>query len=365
MRVSFYVRNKNLSPSGYYRLIQYVPKLDCESIVHSIVPDKMFSKSLQIKRYPIINKLWSIVYYIYVCFKTLKAFREDKKRDVDCVVVSKAFFPRICPGVLVKYMDKFFSDRKLIWDCDDAIVGNTLSLNEYNCILKNSYRIVMTHNGLKNSLPEEFREKVVILPTTDGDMQGFVLEDIIRSRKEEYDAKIKLLWLATAVNIPNLRVALEGLDAAAKTLTERGKKLVLHVVCNLPIEDQTQYLEIKNIQWSHQIAIQELFQCHIGIMPLQDNEFNKGKGAFKIVQYMSTGMPVIATEVGFNAVVVQSNYGYLVSSQNKSEEWKRTVEDLALDEKKWEAFSQEAYAEWLKNFSFERNLAVWQQILDA
>ena len=58
--------------------------------------------------------------------------------------------------------------------------------------------------------------------------------------------------------------------------------------------------------------MKEIISAHIGIMPLPDNDFTRGKGGFKLIQYMSTAMPVIASAVGFNKQIVTKDFGYLV-----------------------------------------------------
>ena len=362
-KVSVYVRNKTLSPSGYYRVIQYAKKFPCETIIHSIVPNWMFELGLKIKKHKILNKIWNIIYYIYILIKTYSAMLSDKKQHIEYVIVSKAFIPRICPDFFINYIAAFLDGRILIWDFDDLIIGNTLPQNEADLLMEKSQTIVVTHEFLRESLPERYRYKVLLMPTTDGDMLKTVESDTIR--KKLFFSNINVLWLATAVNLPNLKLAMKGLDLAAKRLRENGKILKLVVVCNMPFHTETQWLEIENILWSREAAITQTMKCHIGIMPLEDTEFNRGKGAFKLIQYMATGMPVVASAVGFNKKVVNEKIGVLVGTDNDPLEWSDAICHLCQSIEVWNEYSENSFKEWEEKFSYNKNLETWLEIIGA
>jgi glycosyltransferase involved in cell wall biosynthesis len=60
-------------------------------------------------------------------------------------------------------------------------------------------------------------------------------------------------------------------------------------------------------------------------MPLIDDEWAQGKCAFKLIQYMACGIPVIASHVGANADVVTPECGFLART---SSDWERAFEEL-------------------------------------
>ena len=94
-------------------------------------------------------------------------------------------------------------------------------------------------------------------------------------------------------------------------------------------------------------------------MPLIENEFTKGKGGFKLVQYMSAGLPCIASNVGFNASVISEDMGYLVSSNT---EWIDAIVNLS-NVSIWKESSKAAYTKWEEKFSFHGNLDIWKSLL--
>ena len=53
-----------------------------------------------------------------------------------------------------------------------------------------------------------------------------------------------------------------------------------------------------------------MLNSHIGLMPLIENEFTKGKCAFKAVQSIGCGLPVILSDVGMNKDVIEKGNGF-------------------------------------------------------
>ncbi len=75
--------------------------------------------------------------------------------------------------------------------------------------------------------------------------------------------------------------------------------------------------------WSETSEVNEIQQFDIGIMPLPDEPFERGKCGYKLIQYMACGKPIIASPVGVNSTIVQSGVnGFLASSMD---EWETTL----------------------------------------
>jgi len=70
-----------------------------------------------------------------------------------------------------------------------------------------------------------------------------------------------------------------------------------------------------NIRWSEATEGEEICDFDIGIMPLEDDAWSKGKSGFKLIQYMAARRPVVASPVGFNVNIVnESGAGFLAST---------------------------------------------------
>ena len=89
-------------------------------------------------------------------------------------------------------------------------------------------------------------------------------------------------------------------------------------------------MDIENIKWNKKSEIQDLLDIDIGIYPLSNEEWVKGKSGLKALQYMSLGIPVIATNVGMNKKIIKNmENGLLVN--NDDNEWINAINILIKD----------------------------------
>jgi len=73
----------------------------------------------------------------------------------------------------------------------------------------------------------------------------------------------------------------------------------------------------------------DLLACDIGLSPLPEDRFTRGKCGFKMLQYFAAGLPVIASPVGVNATFIkESQAGFLAITPA---EWKNAIEKMAND----------------------------------
>ena len=95
-------------------------------------------------------------------------------------------------------------------------------------------------------------------------------------------------------------------------------------------EDQVKDLGVQTLPWSEENEVSEIQSFDIGIMPLPDASFERGKCGYKLLQYMACGKPVIASAVGANNdIVVPGNNGFLA---NTTTEWTTALYQLIDDE---------------------------------
>jgi len=78
-------------------------------------------------------------------------------------------------------------------------------------------------------------------------------------------------------------------------------------------------LEIQGIPWAKKTELTDLIKFDIGIMPLPDDEWSKGKCGLKGLQYMALGIATIMSPVGVNTAIIQDGEnGYLAQT---TDEW--------------------------------------------
>ncbi|WP_240466164.1 glycosyltransferase [Arhodomonas sp. KWT] len=78
--------------------------------------------------------------------------------------------------------------------------------------------------------------------------------------------------------------------------------------------------------WSVETEVSSIQKFDIGIMPLQDSPWERGKCGYKLIQYMACGVPVVASPVGVNReIVTQGENGLLAET---AEEWQKALQEL-------------------------------------
>ena len=82
------------------------------------------------------------------------------------------------------------------------------------------------------------------------------------------------------------------------------------------------------VPWHEASEVSDILSLDIGIMPLPDEPWARGKCGFKLIQYMGCALPVVASPVGVNTELVQPDNGYLATTQS---EWVSALEALIAD----------------------------------
>jgi glycosyltransferase involved in cell wall biosynthesis len=83
------------------------------------------------------------------------------------------------------------------------------------------------------------------------------------------------------------------------------------------------------VQWSMANEVWQVQQMNVGLMPLEDSEFARGKCGFKMLSYMAVGLPVIVSPVGVNEEILTR--GELGLAARSSQEWYQALERLYQD----------------------------------
>ena len=95
------------------------------------------------------------------------------------------------------------------------------------------------------------------------------------------------------------------------------------------IDAQSLGLPMKSIAWTEQTEVASIADLSIGIMPLLDAPFERGKCGYKLIQYMACGLPVVASPVGVNCHIVKHGVnGFLADTP---EEWEQALRTLVAD----------------------------------
>ncbi len=88
-------------------------------------------------------------------------------------------------------------------------------------------------------------------------------------------------------------------------------------------------VNVEYAPWSEATEVVELAGFDIGIMPLADGPWERGKCGYKLIQYMAAGRPVVASPVGVNAVLVRDGENGFLAEDEAG--WVHALERLATD----------------------------------
>lgn len=212
--------------------------------------------------------------------------------------------------------------RPLIYDFDDAIfLSNSSEANRFASALKYPQKVpaiirrsalVLAGNDYLADYARRFSASVAVVPTC-VDTNVFVP----RTTPRPAGAPLVLGWIGT----PTTAAYLKSLSASLCRLSALHDFEVR--VSGSGRTVQFPGVKTVNQPWSLDREVELFNTCDVGVYPLTDDEWAKGKCGFKAIQFMACGVPVVAAAVGVNKEIIQDGVnGFLASSEG---EWDRKI----------------------------------------
>lgn len=192
--------------------------------------------------------------------------------------------------------------RHIIYDFDDAVMFNDKNPGRYRpkrqCSFERTVKladIVLAGNSYLAERARAYNSNVHVLPT------GLATRDYRCEISEKKDNVVRIVWIGSQSTLKYLAEIKPALEKIGK----RFDNVVLRIICDDFFD--LQQMEVEKCQWSLESQESDLSACDIGLAPLPDNRFTRGKCGFKILQYAAAGLPTVASPVGVNADLVQNN----------------------------------------------------------
>jgi glycosyltransferase involved in cell wall biosynthesis len=236
-----------------------------------------------------------------------------------------------------------FAAKYLVFDYDDAVFQKDRG-QQSNSRERSFTRSVASADQVwagNNYLADRarpFARKILVLPTS-LDIDKY---DLRVDKEQNY---LDLVWIGSSATREHLKSALPALETAAGVIPALRLKIIADFT--LPSDKLT----VVPIRWSEKSEAQELAAAHIGIAPLPDNLFTRGKCALKVIQYMAAGLPVISSPTGVNAEIVEHGVnGFHAAGE---QEWLTAIQRLAADDALRNSMGKAGRKRCLENFSLQ------------
>jgi len=155
-------------------------------------------------------------------------------------------------------------------------------------------------------------------------------------------------WIGTSVNLMYLR----RIVPALVRLTQARPDITLKVVADDFLDHPG--LHVTKKRWSLEDEVVDLMSFQVGIMPLPDDPWTRGKCAVKILQYFAAAVPVVCSPVGTNLDVVEhGRSGYFAAT---AEEWVTYLSELLGNEERCKQFGAAGRETVRQRYSIDANL---------
>ncbi|MEN7549608.1 glycosyltransferase family 4 protein [Rapidithrix thailandica] len=313
---------KTVAPSQRFRFEQYLEAVREKGWKYDYVPF-------------IDETTWAILHqpgqFVKKALGILRAFLKrffllSKLSSYDYVFIHREA-SHIGPPLFEWLIAKVFR-KKMIYDFDDAIwLPNFSKHNEsfhwlkmygkVKSIMKWSYKISAGNRYLADFARKYNPEAAIVINPTTIDTEHYH-----NQVKDQSSNPLVIGWTGTLTTTKYLK----DIVPALKDL-EQKYNFEFHVIAN---EDPEYELKsYRFVKWKKETEIEDLLQFNVGVMPLVDDAWAKGKCGFKALQYMALGIPALVSPVGVNEDIVDHQRNGFVC--RKQQDWYEGLEQLLKD----------------------------------
>jgi glycosyltransferase involved in cell wall biosynthesis len=317
MKVAFLIHSLEAS-SSRYRVVQYLPFLKEEGIEVTV----HFYKQGWLDRLMFYRAL-------------------DDYYDVYCIL-RKLFVPTEFGYIRKKA-------RKVIYDFDDAVMyrsSGSRSPYSFTRRMRFAYLVrrvdhVIVGNNFLKSEALRYSTNVTVIPTSI-DFSRYSMRE-----KDSREGCVTIGWLGSGSTLKYLKPLIPSLRKVYKEYPH----LQLKIVSDRFPDDLA--MPVIKKPWSSDEEISDLKSLDIGIMPLTDDPWSRGKCGLKILQYCSVGIPVVCSPVGINREIVKDGINGFWAHNPR--EWEEKLLTLVRDERLRRAMGSQGRATVKEGYTLEVN----------
>lgn len=312
MKVLLLSRYGSLGASSRVRYLQYLPYFREQGVEVTVIP--LFSNSYLEALYQGGSRWYEVLSgYGRRC---LALFRV---RKFDAVIVEKEFFPffpaiaeRLLSALGVTYIVDYDDALFHRYDCHSSALVRRLLGRKIDVVMRNSSIVVAGNDYLAERARQAGAARVEIVPTV-------VDTDRYQTRQGMTNDIPIVGWIGT----PETSRYLKALIPVFEELQKAHKVRFVAVGAS---EEAFNNTPVEVWSWSEETEVASIQKFDIGIMPLTDTPWERGKCGYKLIQYMACGLPVVASPVGVNSqIILHQESGFLAETPG---EWKKALQSL-------------------------------------
>lgn len=344
MNVLVLCRYSRLGASSRLRLYQYIPfweRADIHCDVHPLLDDRYLT-ALYGGRRP--GKGHLLQRYLGMTRRVAGAGRYD------LVVIEKEVLPFLPP-----LAERWLALRKIpyVVDYDDAIFHNydlhpsrwvrALLGNKIGKVMRLSTLVVAGNDYLGDYARRAGAASVTLIPTV---IDTAKYRPAVAGKKT---GPLRIVWIGSPVSV---KYVLGLRDVLAEILGRHD------VILRLIGGGQGLGLDREEVlPWSEATEAELIAASDIGIMPLEDSPWERGKCGYKLVQYMGCGLPVVGSPIGINDLLIEE--GVNGFKPRSARAWAEALERLIGDEGLRRDMGSRGRALVLDRYSVEKAAEAW------
>ena len=275
-------------------------------------------------------------------------------RRYDIVFLHREWAP-IGPPVFEWLVAKVFR-KPVIYDFDDAIwLPNVSESNWFAVWFKSFWKVkhiirwsthVICGNQYLADFAKRYNSNITIIPTT-------IDTEKYKPGKKTTNT-ITLGWTGTVTTTNHLKTIVP-------VLKRMQAKSHFFFVLISNIDPQFDF-DYQFVEWNAQTEVEDLQQIDIGLMPLIDTEWEKGKCGLKALQYMALEIPAVVSPVGVNKEIIKHEQnGFFATSE---QEWETVLTKLMNDDELQRKIGMAGRKTVEEYYSVKKNVSFYSDVFE-
>ena len=350
-KIAFYTIGHVDLPSTRFRILQYLPFLQKEGFAARLF---VLPKPPQGKIGQAVGLLWQGI---------VRWLQLRRASEYDLLIVQKGLTPWRCRGLVKKLLS---TGVPYLLDIDDAIyTTNPLQFpffmrwlqddKEPLALIRHAQQVIVGNSYLEAFVSKE-KDHIALIPTP-VDTERYQPHPMPKSPNQ----KVVIGWSGS-----------NGTNIYFNTLIPILRRLAArHSFELLVMSNSLRTIEVSKLEgvswrfleWNKETEVEDLQKIDIGVMPLPDNEWTRGKCGFKALLYMALGLPAVCSPVGVNREIIQDGKnGFLAATEG---EWVQKLSSLLENENLRKELGAQARKTVQEKYSLDTHSTPWVNLIEG